>query len=113
MREVYAGMAEEAELPDSPVSCIDCDSGFLYPTEVIEGLSSANRCLLVCRCGNCGKNQQRVCSRDTRDFLEDKVQQGQTAIAEKIRDLKHEEFEEWIDRFVTALNAELILPEDF
>jgi hypothetical protein len=91
--------------------CLACSSDLVYPVEAAEAAPEEWNVLL--RCPNCDVYRNGIFSQHTVDALDCELDRGQETLAR--------EYERWlrmnmaaeIERFVGALNAGAILPEDF
>jgi hypothetical protein len=91
--------------------CPECDSQLVQPTDWSE--ASDDQWELVLRCPNCWWTSEGVYTQAQVHELEDRLDEG---LAEMLRDLQrltHANMAEEMDRFVAALHADFILPEDF
>jgi len=68
---------------------------------------------LTLQCPNCGWDDQGIFDREEVDLLEERLDHGLAQIMWDLRRLAEANMAEDIERFVSALNADLILPEDF
>ena len=92
--------------------CDACDRDFIVPVSVVD-LIDHDRCIVELTCTNCGTTSLGV--HDDRSLMEldrhlDRAQ-AQMSLALEAMTLAGEL--ERIDRFVEALQADQILPEDF
>jgi len=91
--------------------CPDCGCELVQPTSWAE--TADERWEIKLRCPNCWWTTEGVFDRRQLLALEEQLDDG---IDEMIRDLQlmaEANMTEQIERFVAALNADLILPEDF
>ncbi len=91
--------------------CPDCDSELVQPggwTEAPQGFWE-----LTLRCPNCDWLDEGVFDQDQVNALEERLDQGLTDMLSDLRHLTQFNMTEEIERFATALHADLILPEDF
>jgi hypothetical protein len=91
--------------------CTACESDLVQPIAWAE--ASHNRWELMLECPNCGHSDAGVYERDLVDKLEEKLDAGLADMLADLQRLTNANMAEEIDRFATALHADLILPEDF
>jgi len=91
--------------------CPECESPLVQPidwTQAPQGFWE-----LTLYCPNCDWLDEGVFDQDQVDSLEDKLDEGLTGMLSDLRRLTQSNMTEEIERFATALHADLILPEDF
>ncbi|MGC9221865.1 MAG: hypothetical protein ACP5H2_11030 [Solirubrobacteraceae bacterium] len=91
--------------------CPACDSELVAPvawSELDDGSWD-----LTLRCPNCGLEQTGLFSRLEVELLEERLDEGLRAMLADLRRLAHVNMSADVDRFVSALHADMILPEDF
>ena len=91
--------------------CRDCESELVYPTEWEEAGPDYWRVAL--RCPNCEWVVSGVFPQDMVDRFDERLDDGTEQLVTDLRSLMHANMSEEIDRFVQALNAGALLPEDF
>lgn len=91
--------------------CPDCASQLVQPVDWDEAPDGAWELLL--RCPNCQWSTEGTFSRDQIDRFEEHLDEGLAEMLSDLRRLTQANMSEDIDRFVGALRADLILPEDF
>jgi hypothetical protein len=92
-------------------SCPECHSQLVQPVDWSE--ASGDQWELVLSCPNCCWKTEGVFDQTQVHALEDQLDEG---LAEMLRDLQRltqANMADEMDRFVAALQADLILPEDF
>lgn len=91
--------------------CPECESDLVQP----QGWSElgSDRWELSLRCPNCEWTGDGIYDHVAVELLEDAFDDGMTAVLADLKRLAHANMEDEVDRFVRALNADLILPEDF
>ncbi len=105
------------ELPDTAAPqkdlhvCVNCDSRLVYPTEWDEAGPENWRVAL--RCPNCEWSVTGVFSQDLVDNFDERLDEGTEQLVSDLKQLMHANMSEEIERFVSALDAEALLPEDF
>jgi hypothetical protein len=91
--------------------CPECTSQLVQPsswTEVDDGHWE-----LALLCPNCEWGGEGVYSLDEVEELEERLEQGHSEMLADLQRLAQANVADQIDRFVAALDANLILPEDF
>ena len=91
--------------------CRECDSELVYPIEWDEAGPDYWRVAL--RCPNCEWTVSGVFPQDMVDRFDERLDDGTEQLVTDLRQLMHANMSEEIDRFVGALNAGALLPEDF
>jgi hypothetical protein len=91
--------------------CADCASHLVYPIEWEEAGPENWRVSL--RCPNCEWTVTGVFSQDLVDEFDEVLDEGTEQLVSDLKQLMHANMSEEIDRFVVALDAEALLPEDF
>jgi hypothetical protein len=91
--------------------CPECDRGLVYPVEWAE--SSTTHWEVLLRCPNCEWGEIGVFDQNTVDRFDDELDRGTEALMRDLKRLTQANMEDEIERFVSALGADAILPEDF
>ncbi len=91
--------------------CPDCDRELVFPVEWSE--VSPTHWEVLLRCPNCEWNDLGVFDQTTVDRFDDELDRGTEALMRDLKRLTQANMEDEIDRFVSALGADAILPEDF
>jgi hypothetical protein len=91
--------------------CPECASCLVQPVEWAEAPLGAWELLL--RCPNCQWTTAGIFSREQIDKYEEHLDDGLAEMLSDLRRLSQANMSEDIERFVGALRADLILPEDF
>ena len=91
--------------------CGECDCELVYPTEWEEAGPESWRVTL--RCPNCEWIATGVFTQDLVDEFDERLDEGTEQLVSDLKQLMHANMSEEIERFVTALDAEALLPEDF
>jgi hypothetical protein len=91
--------------------CPECDSGLVYPVHWEEAGRENWRVSL--RCPNCEWYATGVFSQDMVDDFDERLDEGTEQLVYDLKQLMHANMSDEIDRFVAALEAEALLPEDF
>jgi hypothetical protein len=91
--------------------CPDCTRELVYPVEWEE--TSPTHWEVLLRCPNCEWSDIGVFDQDTVDRFDDELDRGTEAVSRDLERLTQANMEDEIERFVSALAAGAILPEDF
>ncbi|MGH2913610.1 MAG: hypothetical protein ACRDMX_01345 [Solirubrobacteraceae bacterium] len=91
--------------------CPQCSSQLVQPVDWAEAPQGFWE--LVLQCPNCFWFDEGVFDQDQVDGLEQRLDEGLTEMLADLRRLTQANMSEEIERFAAALNANLILPEDF
>jgi hypothetical protein len=100
--------------PEPPADlhlCGTCDSELVYPVDWEEAGDSHWEVTL--RCPNCEWAGTGVFEQDTVERFDEELDRGTEALVRDLKNLMQANMEDEIDRFVSALGADAILPEDF
>src|ERR1700758_302784 len=92
--------------------CPKCDSDLVQPVEWSESTVGSSWDLTL-ECPNCWSTTTGTFGPDQVGALEEKLDEGVEAILRDLQRLTHANMADQIDRFVAALRADVILPEDF
>jgi len=91
--------------------CPACSTGLVQPVSWTE--AAGDRWELTLECPNCSWTEAGVYDRDQVDQLEERLDDGLAEMLGDLQRLTQANMAEDIDRFVFALRADHILPEDF
>jgi hypothetical protein len=91
--------------------CFECESGLVYPMEWEEA-GTENWSVLL-HCPNCDLFREGVFCQDTVEAFDEELDRGVEQLAGDYRRLMHANMAEEIERFIGALHAGAIAPEDF
>jgi len=91
--------------------CPSCDSALVQPVEWTE--ASDDHWELLLRCPNCDWSDEGVFAQEAVEELEEHLDEGLADLLGDLHRLTQANMADEIDRFVAALQAGLILPEDF
>ena len=98
--------------PDQELhTCIDCHSQLVYPVEWEE--AGPENWSVLLHCPNCDVFREGVFTQENVELFDEELDRGADALARDYKRLMRANMGEEIDRFVGALNADAILPEDF
>jgi hypothetical protein len=92
-------------------ACPSCTCELVQPVSWAE--SSDSRWQLTLECPNCGWFETGVYERTQVERLEDKLDEGLSDMIADLQRLTQANMAADVDRFVAALQVDLILPEDF
>ncbi len=91
--------------------CPECDRDLVYPVEWEE--ASPTHWEVLLRCPNCEWSAVGEFDQPTVDRFDDELDRGTEALMRDLKRLTQANMEDEIERFVSALGADAILPEDF
>ena len=91
--------------------CPECDGGLVYPVEWDEHDSVHWQVTL--RCPSCEWHTIDVYAQHVVDRFDEELDRGTEALVRDLKQLTRANMEDEIERFVHALEADAILPEDF
>ena len=91
--------------------CPSCSSELVYPTDWAP--ASNRHWHVALRCPECEWNGGGSYSQDVVDRLDEALEHGTESVLEDLNVLVRANMEDQIERFVSALRADQILPEDF
>jgi hypothetical protein len=91
--------------------CMECSSDLVYPVQWEE--SGTENWSVMLHCPNCDVYREGVFTQDTVEVFDEELDRGADALARDYKRLMRANMSEEIDRFVGALTAGAILPEDF
>ena len=91
--------------------CPECDSQLVYPVAWEEAEGAQWEVSL--RCPNCEWYVTDTFGEELIQRFDETLDHGTEALVADLRKLTRANMEDAVERFVTALNAEYVLPEDF
>jgi hypothetical protein len=91
--------------------CGGCESELVYPVEWEE--SGPDNWSVLLHCPNCDLHREGVFCQETVEAFDEELDRGADVLAGDYKRLMRANMAEEIERFVGALNAGAILPEDF
>jgi hypothetical protein len=91
--------------------CSGCNSELVYPVDWEE--SGATHWEVTLRCPNCEWSGTGVFEQSLVERFDEELDRGTEALVGDLRRLMQANMEEEIERFVQALDADALLPEDF
>ena len=102
----------DPEAPDRQLHlCRCCGCELVHPIDWEE--VTLDNWRLQLRCPNCEWIGEAVYERRVVEELDEKLERGMETIVRDLRHLTHANMEEQIERFITALQDDLIVPFDF
>ena len=109
----------EAEAPPHPVAeprqdlhhCVECASALVYPVQWEE--AGPENWSVLLHCPNCDVFREGVFTQENVELFDEELDRGADVLARDYKRLMRANMAEEIDRFVGALEAGAILPEDF
>jgi len=113
------GFLPEPEAPAHPPAeeqqdlhvCVACASGLVYPVQWQE--AGPENWSVLLHCPNCDVFREGVFTQDNVELFDEELDRGADALARDYKRVMRANMADEIDRFVGALNAGAILPEDF
>jgi hypothetical protein len=91
--------------------CSECSSELVYPVEWDD--SGPQDWNVLLHCPNCDIRREGVFSQKAVEALDDELDRGADALTRDYKRLVRANMADEIERFVAALSADAILPEDF
>jgi hypothetical protein len=105
------GAAPEHGTVDDLHLCGSCEADLVYPVEWEE--YGATHWSVTLRCPNCEWTGTGVFEQNVVERFDEELDRGTEALVRDLKRLMHANMEEEIDRFISALQEDQILPEDF
>ena len=91
--------------------CLDCDSKLVQPVEWEE--SDRENWSVLLRCPNCNVQREGVFNQRTVERFDEELDRGADALERDYKLLMRANMTDESERFVAALQADAVLPEDF
>jgi hypothetical protein len=91
--------------------CRSCRSELVYPTEWEE--AGETHWEVTLRCPNCEWSETGVFAQRAVEHFDEELDRGTDALVADLRRLVQANMEDEVERFVAALHAGAVLPEDF
>jgi len=91
--------------------CVECSCDLVYPVQWEE--SGPENWSVLLHCPNCDVYREGVFTQDNVEEYDEELDRGADALARDYKRLMRANMADEIDRFVGALGAGAILPEDF
>jgi hypothetical protein len=113
---VYFGTDETAHGPSPEPAehlhvCGSCESELVYPVDWEE--AGETHWEVTLRCPNCEWTGTGVFEQDVVERFDEELDRGTETLVRDLKQLMQANMEDEIDRFVTALQADHIVPDDF
>ena len=93
--------------------CVACGRTFVVPAAILEVVPNERRYTVELACNNCGHSRIGTYSEETMEQLDRALDRDQAQLHETAQRVYRENMLDEIERFTAALQADLILPEDF
>jgi hypothetical protein len=100
-----------AEVGEDLHVCGECNSDLVYPVEWDE--AGATHWEVTLRCPNCEWFGTGVFSQDVVERFDEELDRGTEQLVRDLKRMMHANMEDEIERFVHALEADHIQPDDF
>lgn len=108
----YTRVKPPAPSPDRDLAvCAMCDSDLVEPTRWER--AGDGHWALDLRCPNCEHSSAGVYSDECVDSLDERLDAGAMLIVRDLGRFEHANMTDDVERFIRALHADAILPEDF
>ena len=91
--------------------CRECEASLVYPVQWEE--ASETHWEVALRCPNCEWQASGTFAQDVVDRFDEELDRGTEALVRDLKRLTRANMEDEVERFVRALSAGAILPEDF
>lgn len=91
--------------------CTECDSHLVHPVDWQQ--TGSEHWTVVLRCPNCEWSASGTFDQDLVDDFDRELDAGAQALMRDFRELARANMADAVDRFVRALRADAVLPEDF
>ena len=92
-------------------TCVECDSELVYPVQWEE--AGPENWSVLLHCPNCDVFREGVFTQENVELFDEELDRGADTLARDYKRLMRANMADEIDRFVGALDAGAILPEDF
>ena len=99
------------ELNERLLVCGGCGSGLMYPADCEE--HGRDRWQIEVRCADCGRLDRALCDAEMLDALDRELERAEAEIEADLACLTRANMADYVTRFVCALDAGAIEPEDF
>ncbi len=91
--------------------CTTCESELVYPVEWTE--AGTTHWQVTLRCPNCEWSGTGVYEQNVVERFDEELDRGTEALVRDLKRLMQANMEDEIERFITALDGDHVLPEDF
>jgi hypothetical protein len=92
-------------------TCVECESELVYPVQWEE--AGPENWSVLLHCPNCDVFREGVFTQENVELFDEELDRGADTLARDYKRLMRANMADEIDRFVGALDAGAILPEDF
>ncbi len=107
-----AAPARPGPLPHQDLHvCVECDAELVYPVQWEE--AGPDNWSVLLHCPNCDVFREGVFTQDNVELFDEELDRGADALARDYKRLMRANMADEIERFVGALEAGAICPEDF
>jgi hypothetical protein len=109
--------ADDVPAPSPPETqqdlhiCVECDSELVYPVQWEE--AGPENWSVLLHCPNCDVFREGVFTQENVELFDEELDRGADALARDYKRLTRANMADEIERFVGALEAGAICPEDF
>ena len=93
-----------------PHVCVACSRSFVYPDF---GLREGGRWRVILRCASCGWSGQRLLDDAALEDFERELDDERECIESDLELLAEHNMRDYCHRFIAALAADAVMPEDF
>ena len=93
--------------------CVACQRTFVVPSAILEVVPNERRYTVELTCNNCGHSRVGTYTEDSMEQLDRALDRDQAELERTAERIYRENMQTDIERFVAALQDDLILPEDF
>ena len=90
--------------------CEQCSSELVYP---IDWAQDGTRWRVTLRCPECEQMSSDSFDQETVDVFDERLEEGTQDLLRTLQELAAANMSEYVEKFVGALEADAILPEDF
>jgi hypothetical protein len=91
--------------------CVECSSELVYPVQWEE--AGPENWAVLLHCPNCDVHREGIFTQDNVELFDEELDRGADALARDYKRLMRANMADEIERFVGALEAGAIVPEDF
>ena len=105
------GLAADAATPTALHVCRSCDAPLVYPVAWTE--AGAQHWEVTLRCPGCEWRGTGIYDQEAVERFDEELDRGTELLVRDLRELVRANMEEDVERFIGALRADVVLPEDF
>jgi hypothetical protein len=103
--------AQQGCVPEDLHVCFNCSGELVYPLDWAE--EGPRHWRIILRCPECEALREGVFEQTIVERLDDELDRGSAALLSDLKRITHANMADEIDFFVRALEADLIVPNDF